>query len=46
MTTSTQSIAPARDRSRLWSIAKIVVFDTAGPLLAYSALRSAGLSSV
>jgi hypothetical protein len=46
MTTSTQSITPTRDRSRLWSIAKIVVFDTAGPLVAYTTLRSAGLSSV
>jgi hypothetical protein len=46
MTTSTQSITPTRDRSRLWSIAKIVVFDTAGPLVAYTMLRSAGLSSV
>ena len=46
MTTSTQSTAPTRDRSRLWPIAKIVVFDTAGPLVAYTMLRSAGLSSV
>jgi len=46
MTTSTQSITPARDRSRLWPIAKIVIFDTAGPLVAYTILRSAGLSSV
>jgi hypothetical protein len=46
MTTSTQSTTPARDRSRLWPIAKIVVFDTAGPLVAYTMLRSAGLSSV
>ena len=46
MTTSPQSITPTRDRSRLWSIAKIVVFDTAGPLVAYTTLRSAGLSSV
>jgi hypothetical protein len=46
MTTSTQSTAPARDRSRLWSVAKIVVFDIAGPLVAYQLLRSAGLSSV
>jgi hypothetical protein len=44
MTTSTQS--PVRDRSRLWSAAKIVVFDIAGPLVAYQMLRSAGLSSV
>jgi hypothetical protein len=46
MTTSPQSITPTRDRSRLWPIAKIVVFDTAGPLVAYTMLRSAGLSSV
>jgi hypothetical protein len=46
MTTSIQSTAPTRDRSRLWPIAKIVVFDTAGPLVAYAMLRSAGLSSV
>ena len=35
-----------RDRSRLQSIAKIAVFDIAGPLAAYSLLRSAGLSTV
>jgi hypothetical protein len=46
MTTSTQSTAPNRNRSRLWSAAKIVVFDIAGPLVAYQMLRSAGLSSV
>jgi hypothetical protein len=46
MTTSTQSPAPVRDHSRLWSAAKIVVFDIAGPLVAYLMLRSAGLSSV
>ena len=46
MTTSTQSTAPARNRSRLWSAAKIVVFDIAGPLVAYQMLRSAGLSAV
>ena len=46
MTTSPQSTAPNRDRSRLWSAAKIVVFDIAGPLVAYQMLRSAGLSSV
>ena len=39
-------MAPTRDRSRLWSAAKIVVFDIAGPLVAYRMLRSAGLSSV
>ena len=46
MTTSTQSPAPARDRSRLWSVAKIVIFDIAGPLALYQLLRSEGLSSV
>jgi hypothetical protein len=46
MTTSTQSTAPTRNRSRLWSAAKIAIFDVAGPLVAYQMLRSAGLSSV
>ena len=46
MTTSAQSPAPIRNHSRLWSAAKIVVFDIAGPLAAYSMLRSAGLSAV
>jgi hypothetical protein len=46
MTTSTQSTAPARNRSRLWSAAKIVIFDIVGPLVAYQMLRSAGLSNV
>jgi hypothetical protein len=46
MTTSTQSTAPTRDRSRLWSVAQIVIFDIAGPLVAYQMLRSAGLSGV
>jgi hypothetical protein len=46
MTTSTQSTAPTRNRSRMWSAAKILVFDIAGPLVAYQMLRSAGLSSV
>ncbi len=46
MTTSTRSITPTRDRSRLRSAAKIVIFDIAGPLAAYSLLRSAGLSAV
>jgi hypothetical protein len=46
MTTSTQSTASNRNRSRLWSAAKIVIFDIAGPLVAYQMLRSAGLSSV
>jgi hypothetical protein len=46
MTTSTQSTAPTRNRSRLRSAAKIVIFDIAGPLVAYQMLRSAGLSTV
>jgi hypothetical protein len=46
MTTSTQSTAPTRNRSRLWSAAQIVIFDIAGPLVAYQMLRAAGLSSV
>jgi len=46
MTTSTRSTAQTRNRSRLWSAAKIVVFDIAGPLVAYQMLRSAGLSAV
>ncbi len=45
-TTSTQHTSQPRDRSRLRSAAKIVVFDIAGPLAAYSLLRSAGLSAV
>jgi len=39
-------MAPVLDRNRLWSAAKIVVFDIAGPLAAYSLLRSAGQSAV
>ena len=46
MTTITQSTAPTRNRSRLWSAAKIAIFDIAGPLVAYQLLRSNGLSSV
>jgi hypothetical protein len=46
MMTSDQQMAPVRNRNRLQSAAKIVVFDIAGPLGAYSLLRSAGLSSV
>jgi hypothetical protein len=38
--------APAADRGRFWPLAKIAVFDIAGPLVAYSLLRSAGLSTV
>lgn len=39
-------VAPAADRGRLWPLAKIAVFDIAGPLVAYSLLRLAGLSTV
>ncbi len=46
MTTSDQHVAPVRNRNRLQSAAQILVFDIAGPLVAYSLLRSAGLSSV
>ena len=42
MTTSTQS----RDRSRLRSAAKILIFDIAGPLAAYQLLRSDHFSTV
>jgi hypothetical protein len=37
---------PAADRGRVWPLAKIAVFDVAGPLVAYNLLRSAGLSPV
>jgi hypothetical protein len=37
---------PAADRGRFWPLAKIAVFDVAGPLVAYSLLRSSGLSAV
>ncbi len=33
-------MTPVRNRNRLRSAAKIVVFDIAGPLVAYSLLRS------
>ena len=46
MTTSIQSANSTRNRSRLWSAAQIVIFDLAGPLVAYQMLRSAGLSSI
>ncbi len=36
----------ARDRNRFWSLAPIVVFDTAGPLVVYQLLRSNGHSEV
>jgi len=41
-----RQMVQTRDRNRLQSVAKIVVFDIAGPLVAYSLLRSAGLSTV
>src|SRR5512140_1796 len=34
------------NRNRFYSLAMIAVFDIAGPLAAYSLLRSAGLSAV
>ena len=37
---------PARNRNRFQGVAMIAVFDIAGPLVAYSLLRSAGLSAV
>jgi hypothetical protein len=46
MTTSTQSTASTRNRSRLWSAVQILIFDIVGPLVAYQMLRSAGLTSV
>jgi hypothetical protein len=45
-TTSAARTSQPRDRSRLRSAANIVVFDIAGPLVAYWLLRSAGLSTV
>src|ERR1017187_9546064 len=44
--TEPAEVAPAADRGRFWPLAKIAVFDIAGPLVAYSLLRSAGLSTV
>ncbi len=46
MTKSDLHMVPVRDRNRLWSAAKIVVFDVAGPLVAYALLRSAGQGAV
>jgi hypothetical protein len=46
MTNSAPQTAQTRNRSRLRSAAKIVVFDIAGPLAAYQLLRSAGMSTV
>jgi hypothetical protein len=43
---STQESGRNRNRNRFQAIAKIAVFDIAGPLAAYSLLRSAGLSAV
>jgi hypothetical protein len=44
--TSPKEGASAAERGRFWPLAKIAVFDIAGPLVAYSLLRSAGLSTV
>src|ERR1035438_6621095 len=44
--TEPTEVAPAADRGRFWPLAKIAVFDIAGPLVGYSLLRSAGLSTV
>ncbi|PZS19799.1 MAG: hypothetical protein DLM54_06380 [Acidimicrobiales bacterium] len=38
--------SPSANRSRLASLAPIVVFDVAGPLVVYYALQGAGLSTV
>jgi hypothetical protein len=46
MTTGNQRLGPSRDRNRLQAMAMIAVFDIAGPLVAYSLLRSAGQSAV
>ena len=42
----TSNQQPGRDRNRLGAVAMIAVFDIAGPLVAYSLLRSAGQSTV
>ena len=42
----TSNQQPGRDRNRLGAVAMIAVFDLAGPLVAYSLLRSAGQSTV
>jgi hypothetical protein len=44
--TEPAAVAPAADRGWFWPLAKIAVFDIAGPLAAYSLLRWAGLSPV
>jgi len=46
MTNAAEHTTQTRDHSRLRSVAKIAVFDIAGPLVAYSLLRRAGLSTV
>ncbi len=46
MTNTAEHTTQTRDYSRLQSVAKIAVFDIAGPLVAYSLLRRAGLSTV
>jgi hypothetical protein len=46
MTNTAEQTTQTRDYSRLRSVAKIAVFDVAGPLVAYSLLRRAGLSTV
>jgi len=46
MTTNGQYPVPVRNRNQLWSAAKIVLVDMAGPLAAYALLRSAGLTAV
>jgi hypothetical protein len=46
MTKSDQHMVRVRNRNRLWSAAKIVVVDLAGPLAAYALLRSAGQTAV
>src|ERR1035441_7656481 len=43
---NSQAAPAARNRNRLQSLAMIAVFDIAGPLVAYSLLRSAGQSAV
>lgn len=44
--TEPAGVAPDADRGPFWPLAKIAVFDIAGPLVAYSLLRSAGLGTV
>lgn len=41
-----EATPPAAERGRLQSLAPILLFDTVGPVVAYYALRSAGLSTV